>query len=665
MIRLLRLAVLMAALCATGGITAQAQSGPRQYITYEPATGNFANPERGFFEQNGPLLMGTGLNPQNVDTLRALRTTKGISMVRWYFFIDEFRTTSIPASTLTFIDSQFQVVRDAGLKVIPRFAYNNPVGGQYPFSDPDATLRRVLEHISQLKPVLQANGDVIAFMEIGFVGAWGEWHSSTNLLVNDDTGINDKSRQIVSALLDAVPANRMIAMRFPFYKQELYGLEPLTEAEAFSGTPKARMGGHNDCFVSSYTDVGTYPEPADQRAAIRAYVRADNRFVPQGGETCSAGPEAWPYIQCTNALRDLRRLRYTTLNILYHPDVLNLWRSQGCFDTIAQQLGYRFRLIEAAIPTRARAGEQYALSLVIQNDGFATPYNPRGFEIVLRSHANGQLYRPTLAHVPDPRRWLPDHGPITVSVQMTLPATLPAGRYDVLLNLPDPAPRLYGRPEYSIRLANRNTWQASTGFNDLLVDVDVEASGSATQLLTNVGFENGLTGWTVQRAAGTAANDSVVCGGVGSRRSKCAWVFTGGTNENTRLSQTVKLKAGQVRVGDRLRVMLDYSTTRASTPLTIRLVGTRRDGQTVSVVLLNDTRFTRTTTQTNGPVYDTLQADTPSSFTAAALTKLQLIARFTAPRGKLYLDRVRLMVLPGSTRTASTDAQPLPLPPAP
>jgi len=41
------------------------------------------------------------------------------------------------------------------------------------------------------------------------------------------------------------------------------------------------------------------------------------------------------------------------------------------------------------------------------------------------------------------------------------------GNYSVLLNLSDPMPSLSSRPEYSIRLANNNAWQASTGFNKL------------------------------------------------------------------------------------------------------------------------------------------------------------------------------------------------------
>ena len=54
-----------------------------------------------------------------------------------------------------------------------------------------------------------------------------------------------------------------------------------------------------------------------------------------------------------------------------------------------------------------------------------------------------------------------------------LPANLPAGDYDLLLHLPDAASGLSSRPEYAIRLANQNTWEASTGYNNLEIILKV------------------------------------------------------------------------------------------------------------------------------------------------------------------------------------------------
>ena len=39
----------------------------------------------------------------------------------------------------------------------------------------DAALPQMLKHIDQLKPLLQANEDVILSVQIGFIGVWGKF----------------------------------------------------------------------------------------------------------------------------------------------------------------------------------------------------------------------------------------------------------------------------------------------------------------------------------------------------------------------------------------------------------------------------------------------------------------------------------------------------------
>jgi hypothetical protein len=50
---------------------------------------------------------------------------------------------------------------------------------------------------------------------------------------------------------------------------------------------------------------------------------------------------------------------------------------------------------------------------------------------------------------------------------MKIPDDFPAGDYEMLLNLPDAYASIAPRPEYSIRLANNDVWEAATGYNKL------------------------------------------------------------------------------------------------------------------------------------------------------------------------------------------------------
>ncbi len=436
---------------------------------YEPSLENFANPERGFYQQEGLMGEGTKRNPLSVNALLKARA-EGVSTLRLYIRIDEFLNSDISADALTFLNSEFAKARDAGMKIIPRFTYNFPEGGTFPFKDPDASLARVLRHLDQLEPLLKNNADILSFMEAGFIGAWGEWHSSTNQLVGSD-GVNAASTQIVKRLLEILPKSRMLALRYPPHKQQLFGNTPLSPSEAFSGSDRARVGAHNDCFLASKTDWGTYPENAAAREALKTFLELDNQFLPQGGETCNANAEAQAFIGCQNALQDLQRLKYTALNRDYHTDVYAVWQQEGCLEAIKRRLGYRFELLETSMPNAIKANQALSLNISLKNTGFATPFNPRGLAVVLRGKKTYVLNITDGQSIPknrllDPRFWAAGQT-IQFETTLSLPSDLEVGQYDVLLHLFDPEISLKNKPEFAIRLANQGVWESQTGFNKI------------------------------------------------------------------------------------------------------------------------------------------------------------------------------------------------------
>jgi hypothetical protein len=319
----------------------------------------------------------------------------------------------------------------------------------------------VLNHISQLTPVLARNADSIAFLEAGFIGAWGEWHHSTN-------GLDEvpAKRMILERLLKALPASRMVVLRYQRDKKAVFErTTPLTAAEAFSGTNIARVGHHNDCFLASPSDWDTYrPDDPESLLAQKKYLSEENQFVPQGGETCNVGEDAQPFIGCANAMAELKALRWSQLKIDFHPDVIARWRTEGCLSEISRRLGYRLRLTQSVFPRVVRAGSKLRGTISITNDGFASLYNPRPIELILRErNSKSELIIPLDV---DPRRWGAGKS-ISIRIDELLsPATRP-GTYDLLLNLPDASKRLRGRSEYSIQMANKGVWETTTGYNAL------------------------------------------------------------------------------------------------------------------------------------------------------------------------------------------------------
>ncbi|MHB2147947.1 DUF4832 domain-containing protein [Calditrichota bacterium LG25] len=419
---------------------------PAGTIVYDSTDAIFFNPERGFCSQID--------NPVSLSLINSLKS-QAVSVIQRIYTIPQFRDQALDQNFLDLVEQDFNTARKGGVKLVVRFSYTNDINGQ------DAPLNIILTHIDQLKPLLQKHYDVIAYMEAGFIGAWGEWYYSTNNLNN-----TEDRRTVLFALLDALPAQRCVVVRTPDYKRKIFNdPNPLTLEEAFSGSKKARTGAHNDCFLASATDYGTYLENDIQ--GDKDYLHQDNQFVPQGGETCS--PSA--YSGCANALKDLAYMHWSVLNKDYNRDVLDAWEQQGCMPEIERRLGYRFRLLQAAITDSARPGGAIDVQFSLVNRGFASLYNPRNLELVLRERTTNKKYR--LLTPEDPRYWF-SGDTVQVAVQGGLPADMPAGEYEIFIHLADPAPALHDRPEYAIRLANAHIWEDSTGYNALLHQITVD-----------------------------------------------------------------------------------------------------------------------------------------------------------------------------------------------
>ncbi|MBK8881937.1 MAG: DUF4832 domain-containing protein [Bacteroidales bacterium] len=419
---------------------------------------NFSNPERGFLSQQASY--SDSPSPFSKSFFDGLKSSS-ITLVRKVYIFNTFRSTPISEDFIQHIQDDMDLLRDNGFKIILRFAYT--------FNEPephnDAPLEIVLSHIDQLTPLLQKNADVIALIEAGFIGQWGEWHDSSNGLAN-----TADMRTILFKLLDALPKNRAINVRYQQAKKDIYSTtDPINESEAFNQSNRSRTGHHNDCLVADVDDWGTYwPIDPASLEAQKNYLNQENKFLPQEGETCNCNP---PGSECKNSMKELERMRWSALNRDFDQCVLNSWIREGCYDEIAKRLGYRFRLLESKVPKSAQADSLMSFSFIIENDGFAAPYNARDLELVLRAKSSGSLFRFSLSY--DPRTWLPDNGKISINPTVTLPSSMLPGNYEVLLNLPDPEPNLNSNPEYSIRFANKVIWEPGTGYNSLLAEIKI------------------------------------------------------------------------------------------------------------------------------------------------------------------------------------------------
>jgi hypothetical protein len=429
-----KLAIALALVVGAAGC--RGESAPTVHFPH--STDPILNPERGFFI-DVDLVAG-----RDFSYVRDQGYTLAYAVVR----LDAYRFEALSPLLLDALGEGLEAARDAGIKVILRFVYNHAADGE------DAPKWAVLAHLEQLTPVLQANADVIAVMDAGFIGAWGEWHSSVHGLDNQ----HDRG-DILWAILTALPASRSTMLRSPIYKALAYGGR-MSPAHAFDGSHPSRIGHLNSCFLASETDLGTYTDPID---TWKQFIAEEGRFTPVGGETCQPNP---PRTDCPTATAELARLRWSFLNAQYHDAVLATWRAQGCYQEIAQRLGYRLELRSATFEPRVAPGDDLAVTIRLENTGYAAMFNARPVYLTL-----GEW---TAEVAVDPRRWEPGQD-VRFTARIRVPADARPGRYRLGLWLPDADERLRapGRVErYSVRFANAR-WDAP--INVLSDDVIVAA----------------------------------------------------------------------------------------------------------------------------------------------------------------------------------------------
>ena len=231
------------------------------------------NPDRGFHlecnlladEMKSPYndyeVYGEDLYKKKIEQFDA--KDDNLTLVQQYIYLTKWVSKDLDDEALNNIRKVFELMKAQGYKAILRFAYNhaglNTSGGE--------SKQWILRHIEQLTPLLNEYIGQIATVQVGFIGAWGEWHTSP--LANDQ----DAKNAIVSALLRALPVPYCVEMRYPSHKKAL-----TLEQEEYRG----RIGYANDYFTAgehSHAPGNDFVPNTDDYKQITGEVKANNFYM--------------------------------------------------------------------------------------------------------------------------------------------------------------------------------------------------------------------------------------------------------------------------------------------------------------------------------------------------------------------------------------------------
>ena len=81
------------------------------------------------------------------------------------------------------------------------------------------------------------------------------------------------------------------------------GADALYTNNAYDGSHISRTGHHNDCFLASDTDYGTYNAPySSTNTDEYEYLAQETKYTSMGGKTCNLNP---PRSSCDKAKEEL------------------------------------------------------------------------------------------------------------------------------------------------------------------------------------------------------------------------------------------------------------------------------------------------------------------------------------------------------------------------
>ena len=303
------------------------------------------NPDRGFYRQIGSR--NQMVFPHEIHKFN--------KVYRIYFPLAGFENKPLDNQILSDLEVLLVEAEKQNVTVIPRFYYTWGYEKGKPFSSPDEDV--ILGHVVQISSILNQHKNAISFVEAGFIGAWGEWHS-------DQYGSQNRfkpfRRKLVAQMLESFDEQIFLALRYPADHQKI------GNSKAFD----SRVGLHHDC--PNYKS-DTYPS---------ANAHKLTKFLPQGGEVCQSDPRGQfgaskdkdKYYGCEVMLTYFDKFNFDVLNGSDWSGSNSRFREQGCFDEISKRLGYRFVL-------KGSKFQDGKLSLEIHNVGFGKSFKSRWVKI--------------------------------------------------------------------------------------------------------------------------------------------------------------------------------------------------------------------------------------------------------------------------------------------
>jgi hypothetical protein len=276
MLRLLYAALALAAIAAAGGTVPSSQVPRRHAFTGTPAM--VSNPERGFRHEIDGGCSPAGMSNASIEELRRFNLT----VAQTYCYLSN--DTQLAPAALRSMDAAFATLRRAGVKALWRFAYDRAMPGTHVYTEDT-----ILGHIDQLAAPFAQHHDALYVLQAGFIGSWGEWHSSVTNLHANKTAV---SNVVEAELFKLLPPDRKINVRVPVYK--LSGVLRRPSGYGGLGTAGAPLTAHEQQRQRQrQRDEYVHGEPEDAASPLPSAPPGEGVCKLEGRVVCPAWRPTW------------------------------------------------------------------------------------------------------------------------------------------------------------------------------------------------------------------------------------------------------------------------------------------------------------------------------------------------------------------------------------
>lgn len=435
-----------------------------QVITYHEVNDTIKNPDCGFYYPMSIACKPTGMDKNkpiyNKDRLVHLRF--GLKAFSIAGNLD--RDYDITPEMLEALDAYMNQIRQAGGSAIIRFAYDNFNGDK----NLEPSIEQIEKHIWQLKPFFTTNADVIISVESGFLGPWGEQHSSSIVT-------KENMKRVVDALLLAVPENRGVTVRKPEWYCAASGVD-ISQIDSHittKGNPYYRLGIFNDGYLGSSSDLGTYKNRKKELQWL--FTQATHTIF--GGEavkgTMDTDENGYLYNSPEHIEQEMFITHTAYLNEAWNDQLIGSWKNtpytgldplyagKSAFEFIENHLGYRIVLKNASLPYTAEKGTDVSFQITMENVGAGNVVNAKDVYLILQN-TKGQH----AVLLQEDITTLLSKQTKTVTIPFSVSNTLETGDYEIYLKVVNQGDGVETNKR-CIQFANKDIWDASISANHI------------------------------------------------------------------------------------------------------------------------------------------------------------------------------------------------------